>query len=239
MSGRLPENEVRSAVNLQTWADLTFLHWRVDPGYLQSLLPSGLEIDVLDGSAWLGLTPFRMQDVRAPGVPAVPGWATFAECNVRTYVTGPDGRDGIWFFRLVCRRWALIPGLRALGLPYVHGAAAMGRRGDDVRYFYERVSARGGQALRCSVSAGAALGEAERTPLVDSLTGRWNAWTRAGGRLLRVPVEHETWPLQHATVRFRNLPPALAGVERPVGPPSLVHFSPGVGSRIGPPLPVA
>lgn len=238
MSGRLPEHAVRPAVGLQTWADLTFLHWRMPPADLQRLLPPGLRIDVLDGSAWLGLTPFRMQDVRAPGVPAVPGWSTFGECNVRTYVTGPDGRDGIWFFRLVCRRRAVVAALRAFGLPYVRADAVTARRDEEVRYRYQRVGDGAVTQLRCDVTLGAALGEAERTPLVDSLTGRWNAWSTVGGRLLRVPVEHGVWPLQHASVRFRSLPRDLAGVERPDGPPTLVHFSAGVRTRIGLPRPV-
>jgi uncharacterized protein len=43
-----------------TWRELCFLHWRIDPQLLEPLLPDGLELDTFDGSAWIGVVPFRM-----------------------------------------------------------------------------------------------------------------------------------------------------------------------------------
>ena len=46
------------------WEDLVFLHWPVAASALQPLLPSGLEVEQFDGSAWLGVVPFRMARTR-------------------------------------------------------------------------------------------------------------------------------------------------------------------------------
>src|SRR5687768_170820 len=39
----------------QTWHDLAFLHWPVDHTALRSALPAGLEMDIFEGQAWIGV----------------------------------------------------------------------------------------------------------------------------------------------------------------------------------------
>ena len=43
---------------------------------------------------------FRVRALRARGVLPVPGISTFLQLNVRTYVRGPDGLPGVWFFSI-------------------------------------------------------------------------------------------------------------------------------------------
>src|SRR5918912_739696 len=54
------------------------------------------------------MTPFLMEGVRAPLVPAVPWLSRFPEINVRTYVRDGRGRRGIWFFSLDAARLAAV-----------------------------------------------------------------------------------------------------------------------------------
>ena len=68
----------------QSWHDLLFAHWQVDFAALRLLLPSPLQIDTFDGSAWLAVVPFRMTGVRLRGTPALPWLSAFPELNVRT-----------------------------------------------------------------------------------------------------------------------------------------------------------
>ena len=76
------------------WNDLAFLHWRVDAKKIQALLPEGLELEMCDGSAWLGVVPFRMERTRARWFPPIPSAHTFPELNVRTYVRCA-GKSGV------------------------------------------------------------------------------------------------------------------------------------------------
>ncbi|MDQ1745834.1 MAG: uncharacterized protein QOD07_97 [Frankiaceae bacterium] len=78
----------------QRWDSLSFLHWPYDVDVVQRFLPAGLTVEPWDGHAWVGLVPFEMH----VGGPAGPLMVRFPETNVRTYVVGPDGRPGIWFF---------------------------------------------------------------------------------------------------------------------------------------------
>src|SRR3712207_2215339 len=82
-----------------SWHDLLFMHWPVPEGALRPWIPSPLSLDTFDGSAWLGITPFRMSGARPRFLPSIPPLSNFPELNVRTYVTA-GGRPGIWFFSL-------------------------------------------------------------------------------------------------------------------------------------------
>src|SRR5581483_6001353 len=77
------------------WEDLLFIHLPLPVEALRPLIPRALPLDTFDGSAWLGIVPFRMSGVRPWGLPALPGMSAFPELNVRTYVT-LGGKPGVF-----------------------------------------------------------------------------------------------------------------------------------------------
>ena len=85
----------KSPVMFQTWDDLLFLHWDVDPDQLQRTLPDGLKVDTFEGKAYLGIIPFYMKNIRPRWFPCVPYISNFLECNVRTYVYDEKGNPGV------------------------------------------------------------------------------------------------------------------------------------------------
>ena len=42
-------------VMYQSWRRLLFLHWAFDPTEVQKSLPTGLEVDLWEGKAWIGM----------------------------------------------------------------------------------------------------------------------------------------------------------------------------------------
>jgi uncharacterized protein YqjF (DUF2071 family) len=106
-------------VMAQTWEGLLFAHWRVSAEQLRSRIPEGLELEEHDGTAWLGIAPFRITGLRSRGLVPLPGVSSFLELNVRTYVRGPDGESGVWFFSLdATSRLAVRAARRGYRLPY-------------------------------------------------------------------------------------------------------------------------
>src|SRR5688500_423833 len=102
----------------QTWHDLLFAHWRVDPAELRPLVPAAFELDLYEGQAWVGIVPFRMTNVAPRGVPALPWVSAFPELNVRTYVRA-GGRGGVYFFSLDASNPLAVGVARTLAhLPY-------------------------------------------------------------------------------------------------------------------------
>jgi uncharacterized protein YqjF (DUF2071 family) len=215
------------------WTWITFLHWRYPPAVVQRLLPPGLTAETADGAAWIGLTPFLMDRVRAPGLPAVPWLSRFGEVNVRTYVRDGHGRSGIWFFSLDAARLPAVLAARAgYRLPYFWSDVSVRVAGGRLGYRCRRL---GGHGARChaEVAMGRPLAEAERDELAHFLTARYRLFTMIAGRLAVAEAGHPPWPLHRAEVLGldQDLLPR-AGLPPPAGDP-LAHASPGVPVRIG------
>jgi uncharacterized protein YqjF (DUF2071 family) len=206
----LPDSPWTSA---QSWLDLAFLHWRVDAAELRKLLPGSVELELFDGSAWLGVTPFLLAWFRARGLPPVPRYSTFPELNVRTYVTH-DGKPGIWFFSLDAASRLFVEGGKKLyRLPYFHAEMSCVRTGDQVQY----ESARPGAAFSGGYRGDGPLFQAEPGSLEAFLTERYCLYTEDGVRLYRAEIHHPPWDLQHgeAHVDLNTMAPVGLGDETP------------------------
>src|SRR5207237_7901044 len=168
---------IRPGVMVQRWEQLTFLHWRVEAEAIRPLLPAGLEVDEFDGSAWIGLIPFRLS-VRLPWTPTVPWMSTFAEANVRTYVRGPDGRRGIWFLSLDAARLGAVAVARgSYRLPYMWSWMLLTGTGGIVRYEARRRWPEPGPGFRLAVAPGSSIPKDEVSALERFLTSRWRLYT--------------------------------------------------------------
>jgi uncharacterized protein YqjF (DUF2071 family) len=132
VSGPVPEEHVRLPVLRQRWRHVLFLHWRYPAEDIALLLPEPLEPDVIDGSAWVSVTPFLVRGATVPPAPVVPRLSTFPETNVRTYVPGPDGVDGLWFLDLEVGNLPTALAGR-LAVPYHHADMSVDVDGDIVR----------------------------------------------------------------------------------------------------------
>jgi uncharacterized protein YqjF (DUF2071 family) len=214
---------------IQSWTDLTFLHWAYSPEVLQAHLPAGLEVDRFNNSAWLSMTPFYLRGLRLPFLPALPWLSHFPETNLRTYVAGPEG-PGIWFFSLEAARLAAVAGARlTFGLPYRWARMQVRRERDTMHYSSVRVQGRG--HTRAVVAIGSRV--SHRTDLQTFLVERYRLYSILGGRLASAVVEHPPWILHDATLlSFEESLRAETGLPD-LSPPALLNYSPGVTVRVG------
>lgn len=212
----------------QTWRDLLFAHWACDADVIRPFIPSGLELDLFDGRAWVGVVPFHMTGIRHRLIPGFPGLSAFGELNVRTYVTRDD-KPGVWFVSLdaasavaveVARRW--------FHLPYFRADIAWSYDGDDVVYRSVRDDGRG---LAVSLEGrygptGPVMAPAARGTLEHWLTERYCLYARSpAGRIYRGDIHHRPWPLQPAQARLpANTMGRQVGLELE-GPPDSLLFA--------------
>lgn len=234
MSGAQPEEAVRQPALLQSWRDVTFLHWSCDPAAVENLLAPGLEPDLYDGRAWFSLTPFSVRDQRLAFAPAVPRLSDYPETNVRTYVKDPRGVDGLWFLTIEVDNLPTVMAVRSsLGIPYRWATMKVSRGGgSSIVYRHARRNA-DHISHHIEVTPGEEL--ERQDDLTAFLTGRWRGFTRIGGRLGVLPVQHQPWPLHSATVeRLEETLIEACGLPKPADEP-LVQWSPGVDVRFGPP----
>jgi uncharacterized protein len=212
------------------WSDITFMHWRYPVETVRSLVPQWLTVETFDGTAWVGMTPFLMADVRPPGLPALPWLSRFPETNVRTYVRDSRGRSGIWFLSLDAGRLpAALGGRAGYGLPYYWSDMSVRRDGRRLRYRSRRHWP-GGARCVADVERGAAV---EEDALASFLTARFRLFTKVAGRPASAVIEHAPWPLRRAglTALEQDLLQA-GGLPAPDGDPVL-HASTGVRVRVG------
>jgi uncharacterized protein YqjF (DUF2071 family) len=182
------------------WLDLLFAHWPVDPDALAAKLPAGLDLDLRDGQAWLGIVPFTMADVAPRGVPALGRFSQFPEINVRTYVRHGD-LPGIWFLSLDAASRPTVEGARRVfHLPYFSARMSSERVAGGITYRTERIDRRGPPA---------AFEASYRPtgPVEPSVPGSLEAWLTdrkrlfsadRRGRIWQTEIDHEPWPLQPA-----------------------------------------
>ena len=211
----------------QSWRDLLFAHWPVPAARLRPLVPPALEIQEVDGTSWVGLVPFRMADVMARGLPAIPGLSDFPEMNLRLYVQA-EGKPGVWFVSLDATSPLAVWGARRfVHLPYFHAAMTARADGDGIRYeSVRRTPPSPRVAFRGSFAPTAPVSPAVPGTLAHFLTERYclYAATPAGG-LRRVQIQHGPWPLQPARADFaENTVGEAQGIPLPGAPP-LLHFS--------------
>jgi len=229
---------VRRAVMKQGWYDLAYIHFRYSVEEVAKVLPAGLEVDVCDGSAWVGLIPFSMRGIGVPGLPAVPYLGSFAEINVRTYVRH-NGVPGVWFCSLDINR--LLPTIVArttYTLPYCFGRASNKRVGDELHTKVERRWPRGDRAANTNIRLRIGEQIVAPSPLEIFLSARWGLYTTTrGGSLRYAPISHEPWKLHRAElVSLDDSLIEAAGFAKPTlsnnGEPE-VMFSPGLPVRVG------
>jgi len=226
-----PTHAVKWPVMFQAWHRLTFLHWPYRPEVIRPLLPPHLELDLFGGAVWIGLTPFTVTMLRTPGLPVLPWISQFPEMNVRTYVRGPDGERGVWFFSLEADRLAAVLGARvSYGLPYRWAEMQIRSGPGEIKYTSRRHFGPGQATITIQNGSPIRPSELERF-----LTARFRLYTILVGRLAFAQVQHAPWPLESAKVlRLEQNVIEHSGLPIAIGQP-FVHFSPGVYVRIGRP----
>ena len=200
------------------WVELLFAHWPVPVEALRPLVPAELEIDTLEDQAWLGVVPFRMEDVAPRFLPAVPGPGGFPEINVRTYVTR-NGRGGVWFLSLDAGSRVAVKGARtAFHLPYYRARMSSDTEAGWVDYRSERTDSRGTPAVFSGRYRPTGPIEVAAPGSLDAfLTDRMGLYATDGdGRIHWTAIRHEPWPLQSAEAEIEvNTMAAAAGLTLP------------------------
>jgi len=214
----------------QVWRDLLFLHWRWDAGLIAARVPSSLSVDVYDGSAWVGIVPFRMEGIRFGRLPAFPGARAFPELNLRTYVRDELGRRGVWFFSLdAANRPAVWIARGFFHLNYRFARMSV-TADEDGRVAYR--SQRPGDTFQ-DFQWKKPLGELEKTQggsLEEFLIERYRlfAASERKRKIFTGMVAHQ--PYEFARVSVESYSPrlfALNGFEEPPNPPDSVIAAPG------------
>ena len=214
----------------QHWRDVGFISWPYEPDLVARRLPAGLELELIDGDAWVSIVAQRVDTDPAP--------KGMLQVNLRTYVTGPDGGRGTWLFSSHVNRRRLAQAVRAIYLqPYLSADIAVDGEDEGRAWRLDRVAPEAA-AAELDLRVREWLPGGARTVLDRFLTERFAVYSSVGGVLLRTDVEHESWPLRRASApRVEQTLTRAAHLPMPTRKP-VAHWSEGVDVRIGIPIPI-
>jgi uncharacterized protein len=197
----------------QTWEQTFWAHWPVPVGEVRARVPDELEIEEHDGSAWVSIVFFRVRALRARGALPVPGISSFLQLNIRTYVCGPDGLPGVWFFSIdASSRLAALGVRRIYRVPAYHARMTL----EPVEDWQEVECVRIGEPGRVFSARYRPTGETfhpEPGSLEWFLTERYRLFTGDG----RAEIHHDRWLLSpaEAEIELASIAPlTLAGPPR-------------------------
>ena len=215
----------------QAWRDLAFLHYRAPVAALQPLLPRGLELDLYQGEAYVGVVPFLMRDIAPTWWPRALAF-NFHETNVRLYVTHRGRDPGVYFLSLdASSRLAVAAARTGWGLPYFHARMRGGREGMALSYASERPRA----TLSLDARVGPALPASKPDTAEFFFLERYLLYVERKGRIHRGQVHHPPYPAHALTdVRAKESLLRAAGIDGAGGSvdPDFAHYSPGVDVEV-------
>jgi uncharacterized protein YqjF (DUF2071 family) len=216
-------------VMAQEWEHVLFLHWRVDPDRIRVLLPAGLDVQTMDGSAWISLVPLHMADIHLRYLPPVVHFNHFAELNLRTYVTH-DGQPGVRFIRiLAANRPSSWIGRNLFHTPYQNAAAALHAEGAGFHFTCRR----GRAGLDVSYHGAGDFFAPQPGSLELFLTERYAMYvTGRTGRLYCGAIQHSPWEIQPAEVDVITDPVLDVNGFGDLGRPTSAYFSAGTRSVV-------
>ncbi|MDM7890857.1 DUF2071 domain-containing protein [Curtobacterium caseinilyticum] len=140
---------VHRPVAVHAWEDIVFAHWRREPGALARLVPRGTRPDVVDGSAWVGLTAYVFRETALPPFPPSRRLGSMTEVTIEIPTVDTRGRRGI-VYRTVDTGHvpAIVAANTLLGVPYTFAHVRATRRGDTLDHRSVRHPARAAHPVR-------------------------------------------------------------------------------------------
>ena len=190
------------------------MSYAVAPGVLTPHLPSGCELDTINGDAFVSLVAFDFLDTRVLGIPW-PGFRNFPEINLRFYVRHNNSR-GVCFIREFVPQPFVAWCARAVyNEPYVAAKMSSSIRrikGDTTLYIKGRVPFiwRGGgdvieveHRMTFNGTGNHLRVTADAQTITPPPTSRehffkehsWGFGQSRSGRLIRYQVEHPEWAI--------------------------------------------
>lgn len=185
-----------SAFLTATWSDLLLVTYEVPARVLKPRLAPGLELDTLDGKAFVSLVAFDFLETKVWGV-KWPGLTNFPEINLRFYVKETlTGRRGVMFIKeLVPSTLIAMVAQTIYNEPYA--ATSMGSRvttqDKSVKLVHHRWRWKGHEHSLRVVSDLAPMLPAEDSPEHFFKEHQWGFGTTRSGEALVYEVKHPHW----------------------------------------------
>lgn len=213
---------------LQSWENLSFLHWRVDKEILIQHIPRHLTLDLYRNEAYIGIIPFMMKNVRPRWGVSIPFISNFPEFNIRTYVKFKNIK-GVFFLTLDAQ--SIITRIYASNffhLPYRYSRGFVKRKSST--FFWKSDRLLGDYGLEGSCKGIEEDQYAVKGSLDEFLLERYFLFTYDQKKIKKGFIHHKKWKFKKAKPKIiKNdfLKSFSLGIKN-VFSPDCCHISDGV-----------
>jgi len=203
----------------QEWNNAIFLHWKVEPETVKSLLPDGIELDIANGKTWVSLVAFNMNHIGIRSLPKLPHISDFHEINIRLYVIC-NGKPSVYFLNMEGSKRSSCKVLKAMSkFPYQYSKM---KRTD---YSFESKNKDYKDSFYIEYRI-------QNEPIIKDdtdvwLTERYAVFQDYKSQIIEYDVHHVEWPMQAIIIKKLELDyPKFNHIINTK--PNKVHYSKGV-----------
>jgi uncharacterized protein len=232
---RSPSKQPQSkTAGSQQWRDLLFLHWSVPIEEIRAQVPAGMQLDLFDGKAYVGIVPFVMQNILPTYIPSFLA-QNFLEINLRTYVH-VHGEPGIYFFSLDANSQLAVMGARlTFSLPYTYADIAIEKYEEQLIYYNSKRYFHENAKFSCRYQVKEKLPASEEGSSDHFFLERYWLFLEKNKKLYKAQVHHTPYPAHR--VEMHAIEESLiqaANMSRLTTVPEYMHYSPGVDVQMYP-----
>jgi len=179
----------------QEWNRTIFLHWKVNSEDLKTFVPKELEIDKIEGNAWVSLVAFTMEKISLRNLFPFPPISNFDEINIRTYVKS-NNKSGVYFLS--------IEGGKKLSCKIAKGISELPYRYSKInrtKNTFESFNQKHKDKLKIEFQIGKTNNQ--KSALDNWLTERYALLQESGDYINEFEIHHQEWEL--ADIVIKNL----------------------------------
>jgi uncharacterized protein YqjF (DUF2071 family) len=206
----------RSWKYFQQWENVLFLHWEMPKDMVSELIPSGLTADAFNGSCWISLVSFSVNQARMRNLPALPYFSNFDEVNLRVYVI-KDNIPGIYMLSVEASKLPVALFCRIfLGIPYNDADIEANSRRLTSENESKGYRARIDYKMKAKIT--------EKRALEFWLTERHCLYQNIGEKLYRFDIHHKEWDLHEVKANITRLIYHRGAFSTVGRRPNLLHY---------------
>lgn len=186
------------------WENLCLFTYAVAPELLQPYLPKGLELDTINGAAFVSLVAFDFLDTTVFGV-KWPGFVNFPEINLRFYVRRGEERGVVFIRELVPQFLVAFMAKVFYNEPYrsCPMGSSIKRLGDTIEVEHELRHAGKQYGIKLTASQSCILPEADSVEHFFK-EHRWGYGISHSGQTGRYEVIHPVWEVHEVISHTLN-----------------------------------
>ncbi len=203
----------------QEWNNAVFLHWEINPKLVESYLPNGIKLDVINGKTWLSIVAFDMNNIGIKNLPKIPYISDFQEINIRIYVIY-NNKPSVYFLSMEGSKRSSCKILKMMSkFPYRYSKMSRDQT------IYTSKNKIFNDSFHIEYSMENRVVEKDKTDLW--LTERYAVFQDYKKHIIEYDVHHIEWPMQSIKVSKLNLNyPRFNHLIN--NQPDKIHYSSGV-----------